>query len=90
LLPKQASNSFAGRLDRRLALLSRERLDAAVVERVVRWAALGGNDSVGGGSSGDEAAGGALAAMLAEDAAEVGLQKLGASQRCNGIRQLQH
>jgi hypothetical protein len=59
----QALDSFTGRLDPRLALLSRELVEHNVVHRVLRWAGLGRGD---GGSA--EAH---LNAMLAEDAAEV-------------------
>lgn len=66
----QALDSYTGRLAPRLALLSRERIQQNVVERVLRWAAMGACDT---GGAGVGSGGGDMAAMLAEDAAEVGL-----------------
>jgi hypothetical protein len=60
--PLQALGSFSARLDPRLALLDKERMERSVAQRVQRWAALGRR------GDGEEAA---LAAVLAEDAAEV-------------------
>lgn len=66
----QALDSYTGRLAPRLALLSRELIQQNVVERVLRWAALGACDAGGAGVGG---CGGDMTALLAEDAAEVGL-----------------
>ena len=54
----QVAGSFAWRVDPRRALFDRPRLDSAVVQRVLGWAALG-------------CSAGELGAMLAEDAVEV-------------------
>ncbi|KAL4425047.1 hypothetical protein ABPG77_001825 [Micractinium sp. CCAP 211/92] len=63
----QALDSHTGRLAPRLALLSRERIQQNVVERVLCWAAMGACDT---GGAGVGSGGGDMAAMLAEDAAE--------------------
>lgn len=63
----QALGSYAGRLEPRLALLSRELLERNVVQRVLRWAGLGGGGAAGsGGAQAD------VSTLLAEDALEVG------------------
>lgn len=67
-LKPQALNSYAGRLDPRLALLSPELLERHVVRRVLRWAALG---DAGGGGTAAVGGGGDLGALLTEDAQEV-------------------
>ena len=56
----QALDSYTGRMAPRLALLSAERLEQGVVQRVLRWAAAGGAGDADPGT------------LLAEDAAEVG------------------
>ena len=70
----QALQSYTGRVAPRLALLGAEQLERGVVQRVLRWAALGGESS-GGSSSGSMEGPGPtvqpLSALLAEDAAEV-------------------
>ncbi|PSC68227.1 hypothetical protein C2E20_8189 [Micractinium conductrix] len=54
----QALDSYTGRMAPRLALLSAERLEQGVVQRVLRWAAAGGAGDADPGT------------LLAEDAAE--------------------
>lgn len=62
--PPQALSSCTGRLAPRLALLSPQLVEQHVVQRVLRWAGMGGGGAGGGGTD--------LSVLLAEDALEVG------------------
>ena len=62
---KQALDSYTGRTAPRVALLSRERIEQNVVQRVLRWAGMGAC------RGGDAIESSAMAGLLAEDALEV-------------------